>query len=78
LEARRGEYAGMPEQRMFEIILHDERSLHHGSSPAGSNQMVHYCGQPIVVKLRCTQPILRQKENLISGKAIEAEKEDHC
>ena len=37
LGARKGKYAGMPEQRVFEIFLHDAGALQHGTSLAGSN-----------------------------------------
>ena len=50
LEARKGEYAGMPEQRVIEIFLHDEKppAWH---IPVGSNRKVHYSGQQVVIKL---------------------------
>jgi alpha-D-xyloside xylohydrolase len=51
LEARKGEYTGMLEQRMFEIFFHTAGTLHQGTSLAGQNQMVRYCGQPVVIKL---------------------------
>ena len=51
LEARKGEYAGMPEQREIEIFLHDEEALLHGTSRLGSNRKVHYNGQQVVIKL---------------------------
>jgi len=50
LGARKGQYAGMPEQRLFEIILHDEGS-HHVSSLSRPNQTVRYGGQPVVIRL---------------------------
>ena len=50
LGARKGQYAGMPEQRTFEIVLHDPKTLHHGDSKTGSNQTVIYYGQPVIAK----------------------------
>jgi alpha-D-xyloside xylohydrolase len=51
LGAQKGRYGGMPEQRNFEIFLHDKENLHPGVSPSGPNQTVHYCGQQVVIKL---------------------------
>ncbi len=51
LGARKGEYAGMPEQRVIEIFLHDEEALQHSTSLVGSNRKVHYNGQQVVIKL---------------------------
>ena len=48
LEARKGQYTGMPEQRTFEIFLHDE-GTHPGSSLSRPNQKVRYGGQPVVI-----------------------------
>jgi alpha-D-xyloside xylohydrolase len=42
LGERKGDYAGMPEQRTFEIFLHDQ-----GASLNGLNQTVHYSGQRV-------------------------------
>jgi len=49
LGAVKGKYAGMPEQRIFEIILHDEGSYPANSFLAGQRQTVHFCGQPVVI-----------------------------
>jgi alpha-D-xyloside xylohydrolase len=46
LGARKGQYAGMPEQRTFEIFLHDV-----DPPQAGPNQTFRYCGQPVVIML---------------------------
>lgn len=46
LGARKGHYAGMPEQRTFEIFLHSE-----GNPQAGPNQTVRYCGQQVLLNL---------------------------
>ena len=51
LGARKGQYAGMPEQRVVEIVLHDVGSLQHGTSLEGSKRKVHYDGQQFVIKL---------------------------
>jgi len=50
LEARKGEYTGMPDLRTFEIVLHDPKMLQHGDSRVGSNQTVIYCGRPVIAK----------------------------
>lgn len=50
LEARKGEYAGMPDRRTFEIVLHDAKTLRHGDSKTGSNQTVIYYGRPVMAK----------------------------
>jgi alpha-D-xyloside xylohydrolase len=50
LEARKGEYAGMPDRRTFEIVLHDAKTFRHEDSKAGSNQTVIYYGRPVMVK----------------------------
>jgi alpha-D-xyloside xylohydrolase len=50
LGARQGTYAGMPEQRMFEIYLHEDGSQPARYESAEQKQVVLYCGQPIVVK----------------------------
>ena len=51
LGARKGEYAGMPEQRVIEIFLHDTEAFQHGTSLVGSLRKVHYYGQQVVIKL---------------------------
>ncbi len=50
LEARKGEYGGMPDRRTFEIVLHDPKTLRHEDSRAGSNQTVIYYGRPVIAK----------------------------
>ena len=49
LGAVKGNYAGMPDQRIFEIILHDEGSYPANSFLAGQRQTAHFCGQPVVI-----------------------------
>ena len=51
LGARKGEYAGMPEQRVIEIYLHDAGAFQHGITLIGSNRKVHYNGKQVVIKL---------------------------
>jgi alpha-D-xyloside xylohydrolase len=51
LGERKGRYAGMLEQRTFEIFIHDAGTLQQGASHASQNQTVRYCGQPVVIKV---------------------------
>jgi alpha-D-xyloside xylohydrolase len=51
LEARKGQYTGMAEQRTFEVFLHDERKDDHGTSLAVPNQTIRYNSQPFVINL---------------------------
>jgi alpha-D-xyloside xylohydrolase len=46
LGERIGEYAGMPEERTFDIFLHEP-----GAFLAGPIQTVQNCGQPVVIEL---------------------------
>ena len=49
LGARKGKYAGMPEQRTFEIILYEDGSQRARFERAGRKQTVQYRGQPVVI-----------------------------
>lgn len=51
LEARKGRYDGMPEQRTFGIFLHGDGTHQHGASPARPTQTICYDGQPVVINL---------------------------
>ncbi len=51
LGTRKGEFAGMPEQRTIEIFLHDAGTIQNGTSQVGSNRMVHYRGHQVVIQL---------------------------
>ena len=51
LGPRKGQYAGMPEQRTFEIFLHTDRTHHHGAFLTGPDQTIRYCGQQVVMNL---------------------------
>jgi len=48
--ARSGRYPGMPEQREFQVVLHD--AAHNGTdfAPGSIGHCVHYDGQAVVVK----------------------------
>ena len=51
LGPRKGQYAGMPEQRTFEIFLHTDRTHQHGAFLTGPDQTIRYCGQQVVINL---------------------------
>jgi len=49
LGERKGQYTGMPEQRIFEIHLHENILDHSGFDLSGQKQKVLYSGQPVVI-----------------------------
>jgi alpha-D-xyloside xylohydrolase len=51
LEARKGQYAGMPEQRTFQIFLHEDKSINNGSDQFSPKQTVRYYGQAVEIML---------------------------
>jgi alpha-D-xyloside xylohydrolase len=50
LGPRKGQYAGMPDQRTFEIFLHTD-GTHHDAFLTGPDQTLRYGGQPVVMNL---------------------------
>lgn len=53
LGSRRGHYPGMPEERTFEVVLHDADPVKGQPMAAGVSRRVHYTGRPVVVELDC-------------------------
>lgn len=51
IKARKGRYAGMAEERTFEIFLHEDVPHHAGSSPSSPIQTIRYCGQAVEIML---------------------------
>lgn len=53
LGPRRGCYPGMPEKRVFEVILHDTDRVKGQPTVPGASKRVYYTGRPVVVELGC-------------------------
>lgn len=51
LDARKGQYAEMPELRIFEIFLHEDGPFPTGFDSAGQKQTVVFSGQKITVEM---------------------------
>lgn len=50
IEARTGQYSGMPEQRTFHIFLHEDKSNHTDSDQVNPSRTVRYNGQAVEIK----------------------------